>query len=106
MKRLFWIKANFVQDYRSCFYNNYCCYGYVNKWRKIDTFGSFKEQKYGLWVVVCQTKSWVNQCLMKLWLHLVFPPKLLVWASRRAHFGQGIKSLVKTKGMISAVMPV
>jgi len=55
------------------------------------------EKKYGPWVVY-QTKVWVNQCLLKLFLQLFFPSIFDMlgsyWFEMHAeHIGQDIKSL-------------
>ena len=68
------------------------------------------EKKYGLWVFY-RTKSWVIQCLLKWWLQLVLPSlfdiarKLLVWDSCRANNVKDIKNFMKTKGIVSVMIP-
>ena len=68
------------------------------------------ERKHGIWVVY-QSKAWVNQDLLKNWLDLVYPSvlanqgKFIVWDSCRAHIAKRLKGYMKTRGILSVVIP-
>ena len=62
-------------------------------------------------MIVYENKAWVNKSLLISWMDMVFPRvvgevqgKLVVWDSCRAHISNDVKSYMKNRGILSAII--